>query len=91
MLDLGDIRIHDLRRTGASQLTGLGIPVFHVSKVLNHTSDKGGAASVTSTYDVHEYAEQKRQALDAWSVPLLEIVSGESKPDNVVVLNKAKS
>ena len=80
-LDLGDIRPHDLRRTGATNLTGenLGFSRFIVSKVLNQT-DSGGAAAVTAVYDRNDYLPEKRRALDAWAIRLLEIVESKLRP-----------
>jgi len=91
-LKLGDIRIHDTRRTGATNLTSeaLGFPRFTVSKVLNHTSDSGGAAAVTGIYDQNEYLPEKRRALEAWAVLLQGIVSGKKAGGNVVGINSAK-
>lgn len=76
-LGLDDVRPHDLRRTGATNLTSeqLGFPRFVVSRVLNHVSDTGGAAAVTAVYDHNEYLPEKRQALDAWAARLREIVA----------------
>jgi len=87
-LGLGDIRPHDLRRTGATNLTseGLGFQRFTVSKVLNHASDTGNAASVTGIYDQNEYLAEKSRALDAWSIRLMEIVDGKATADNVISL-----
>ena len=75
---LEDVRLHDLRRTAATHLTGerIGIPRFIVSRVLNQVSDTGGAASVTKVYDRNQYLPEKRRALDAWAALLPEIVSG---------------
>ncbi len=64
----------------------LGFPRFTVSKVLNHASDTGNAATVTSVYDRNEYLPEKRRALDAWATRLLEIVEGKKSSDNVVNL-----
>lgn len=85
-LDLGDIRPHDLRRTGATNLTSerLGFARFTVSKVLNHASDTGGAATVTGIYDQNEYLAEKRRALDAWALKVLEIAEGNKRSKNVV-------
>jgi integrase len=63
---------HDLRRTMASLMTGLGIPRLTVSKVLNHS--EGGA---TKIYDRHTYDAEKRQALEAWSRKLESILTGK--------------
>ena len=63
---------HDLRRTAASLMTGVGIPRLTVSKVLNHS--EGGA---TKIYDRHTYDSEKRQALETWSRKLESILTGK--------------
>ncbi len=50
---------HDLRRTAASLMTANGVPRLHVEKVLNHTID-----DVAEIYDRHNYADEKRVALE---------------------------
>ena len=73
---------HDLRRTGASRLTGdLGLSRFVVGRVLNHLEP-----GVTATYDRYAYDREKRHALDAWGQRLMEILSGERATANVVPL-----
>lgn len=62
---------HDLRRTAASGMAALGTSRLVVGKVLNHTDD-----SVTAIYDRHDYAEEKRAALEAWADHLQAIVAG---------------
>ena len=73
---LENIHIHDLRRTGATMMTGekLGVPRFIVSKILNHAGDSGGAAVTTGVYDRNEYLKEKRGALKAWNILMLSIV-----------------
>jgi len=73
---LEGITPHDLRRTGATNLTSelIGTPRFIVSKVLNHISDSGDGAAVTAIYDRNAYLPEKRRALDAWAVLLARIV-----------------
>lgn len=61
-------RIHDLRRTAATNMAKLGVPVSTISKVLNHVS--GG---VTAIYNRHTYLPEKTEALERWSAKLLEI------------------
>lgn len=63
----------------------LGVPRFHVSCVLNHISDTGGAAAVTAVYDRNVYLPEKRRALDKWAARLLEIV-GRQQTGKVVSL-----
>ncbi|MBM4287112.1 MAG: DUF4102 domain-containing protein [Deltaproteobacteria bacterium] len=62
---------HDLRRTAASHMTGMGISRLVVSKILNHV-ERG----VTAVYDRHSYDREKRQALEAWGCRLVEVVEG---------------
>jgi len=61
---------HDLRRTAASMMTGMGIPRLTVGKILNHVEP-----GVTSVYDRHSYDKEKREALEAWSKRLMLVVS----------------
>jgi integrase len=61
---------HDLRRTGASHMTAMGIPRLVVHKILNH-SDR----DITAVYDRHSYDVEKMDALDRWSKRLLLCVS----------------
>jgi integrase len=62
---------HDLRRTAASLMTGMGISRLVVSKILNHV-ERG----ITAVYDRHSYDLEKRQALDSWARKLQGIVEG---------------
>jgi integrase len=61
---------HDLRRTAASHMTGMGIPRFTVKKILNHVERE-----VTAVYDRYFYDTEKREALEAWSKRLQVLVS----------------
>ena len=61
---------HDLRRTCATRLAGLGVPGEDVAAVLNHTrSDVTGRH-----YDQYARAREKRSALNAWDAALLKIL-----------------
>jgi integrase len=70
---------HDLRRTAASHMTGMGISRLVVSKILNHV-ERG----VTAVYDRHSYDREKRQALEAWALKLKAII--EEAEINVIPL-----
>jgi hypothetical protein len=65
-------------------MTEMGIPRLVVSKILGHSD-----GSITAIYDRFEYWPQKKQALDAWSARLEEIVSGKKAETNVVSLAAA--
>jgi integrase len=88
---IANARLHDLRRTGATAMTGerIGVQRFIVSRVLNHTSDTGDAAAVTAVYDRNAYLPEKRRALEAWGALLLEIVDGKPRPANVVAIRES--
>lgn len=57
-------RIHDLRRTVATGLQRLGVRQEVTEAVLGHTS--GSAGGVVGVYQRHDWADEKREALDAW-------------------------
>jgi integrase len=74
---------HDLRRTLASGMARLGIQLPVIEKVLNHSS--GSFRGIVGVYQRHSYADEKRQALDAWASFVQSVVSGK-RPANVVAL-----
>ena len=67
-------RMHDLRRTGATNLQALGVPVEVTEAVLNHIS--GSIGGVAGVYNLFRYDPQKRQALDAWASHLTFLLQG---------------
>ena len=77
-------RTHDLRRTARTGLAELGVPQIVAEKVLNHAERN----VLVKTYDRHEYADEKRDALERWALRLREIT--EPPPENVVELKAAR-
>ena len=77
---------HDLRRTAATGMARLGIPVRVTEAVLNHVS--GTAGGIVSVYQRHDYADEKRDALDAWARFVADLVDGT--PNNVVRIGEAR-
>jgi integrase len=73
---------HDLRRTAASFMTKLQIPRLHVEKVLNHST-----GDIAEVYDRHDYAPEKRAALEKWGEHLTSIIEGREQ--TVIPLAKA--
>ncbi|MGA8690882.1 MAG: tyrosine-type recombinase/integrase [Methyloceanibacter sp.] len=57
--------LHDLRRTAASGMARLGIALPVIEKALNHSS--GSFRGIVSVYQRHSYADEKRNALQAWA------------------------
>jgi integrase len=62
---MADWVLHDLRRTVASGMARLGVSLAVIEKVLNHVS--GSFAGIVGVYQRHEFAEEKRQALEKWA------------------------
>lgn len=75
---IDDFRPHDLRRTAASYMAGLGIDRTVLGKVLNHKG-LAGDDTVTAIYDRHNYLTEKRQALTRWDQKLQQIIIGEKE------------
>lgn len=64
--------IHDLRRTGATKLQQLGVPIPVTEAVLNHVS--GSRGGIVGVYQRHSYAAEKREALILWDETLAKLV-----------------
>jgi integrase len=80
-------RIHDLRRTMATGLQRLGVRFEVTEAVLNHVSGaKGGVAGI---YQRHDWADEKRSALDAWARHVI-ILGSQSSDDNVISFDAIK-
>jgi integrase len=77
--------VHDLRRTAVTGMQKLGFPIEVVGAVINHRSGK--ISGVTGIYARHDYAAEKRQALEMWAAHVEALVSG--KRSNVVALKSA--
>lgn len=71
-VDLPAWRIHDLRRTGTTNLQALGVPVEVTEAILNHIS--GTTAGVAGVYNLYRYDVEKRRALDKWAKQLTLLV-----------------
>ena len=80
--------IHDLRRTVATNLQRLGVRLEVTEAVLNHVG--GSRAGIVGIYQRHDWANEKRAALDAWARKLEAIVNGAAA-SNVVELAAARS
>lgn len=78
---LPEWRIHDLRRTLATGLQRLGVRFEVTEAVLNHVS--GAKSGVAGIYQRHDWASEKRNALDAWA-KLLQDIKAKNYPSNVV-------
>lgn len=62
---LDDWTLHDLRRTLATGMQRLGVRFEVTEAILNHKS--GSRSGVAGVYQLHEWSDEKRAALDAWA------------------------
>jgi integrase len=76
-------QLHDLRRTAASGMARLGINLPVIEKVLNHSS--GSFDGIVGVYQRHDFADEKRHALERWGAHVTDLVSG-CRSQNVVKL-----
>jgi integrase len=75
-------RLHDLRRTAVTGMAELGIRPDVIELTVNHVSGhRGGIAGV---YNRSELLDERRAALERWSLHVAGLVSG--KPANVTRL-----
>jgi integrase len=79
-------RVHDLRRTVAIGLQKLGINLQTIEAVLGHTS--GSRSGVVGVYQRHNFAEEKRTALEAWGRFVMSLV--DKPAGNVVEMRGAR-
>lgn len=73
--------LHDLRRTGRSLMSRAGVSSDIAEMVLGHKLPE-----IRATYDVHQYMDEKRDALEKLA-GLLELIRNPPA-DNVVVLER---
>lgn len=72
---------HDLRRTAATFMAGMGYMDEVIDAVLNHVK-----SGVIRTYNRHDYDKEKQQALEAWERKLISITTG--KLNNVIPMQR---
>lgn len=79
--DLGikNICPHDLRRTGATWITAVGLPKLYARLMLNHSD---GERDVTGeVYVQYSYDFEKKRAAEVWSFVLDQVVSAPTVED----------
>jgi integrase len=72
--EAGHFTMHDIRRTVATGLQRLGIPLVVSEAVLNHQSGSA-MAGVAGVYHRHQYTNEKREALSIWGREVLQLVA----------------
>ena len=74
---LGHFTTHDLRRTAATRIAGLGVSPHVLEAILNHKS--GTISGVSAIYNRHQYSNEKAAALALWGAELQRIVGLDSQ------------
>lgn len=65
-------KLHDARRTLATGLQRLGVRFEVTEAVLNHLS--GSRSGVAAVYQRHDWAAEKRHALEAWAAHIIRLL-----------------
>ena len=81
-------RLHDLRRSMASGMAKMGMQMPVVEKLLNHVS--GSFGGVAGVYQRHDFADEKRRALELWANHLATIVDGAPAASNIIEIASAR-
>jgi integrase len=80
--------VHDLRRTVATGLQRLGVRLEVTEAVLNHISgSRGGIAGV---YQRHDWASEKKAAIDAWATHVISVVESRISASNLLKMARAR-
>jgi integrase len=69
--------LHDLRRTAASGMARLGVPLHVIELILNHQPRE--ISGVAAIYNRHGFDREKREALEAWANHVAAITDKSSK------------
>src|SRR3546814_1690326 len=83
-------RLHDIRRTGTTNLQALGFPIEVGERVINH-HQRGEASGIRAVYNLYEYLPEKTRALNAWGEFLGNLVKGGGSSANVVPIAAART
>lgn len=83
-IGLAPFTTHDLRRTVETGMAAARVPKEYRDRVLNHVDASVGGKH----YNLHDYIDEKREALEAWVSRLEAMLKPER--DNVVPIRMAK-
>jgi len=81
-------RLHDFRRSGVTALAAIGFSPHVCDRLLGHA--QGTIRGVAAIYQRHDFAAERKAALDAWAAHVLACASGDAGTgSNVVRLSRA--
>jgi integrase len=79
-------QFHDIRRSVASGLQRLGVRLEVIEATLGHRS--GSFRGIIGTYQVHDYANERRIALQQWADHVAHLTGG--KPAKILQLKRGR-
>lgn len=74
-IDIDPWRIHDLRRTWATNAARLDIPPHITARILSHTSEEGKVAKI---YNRYRYEKEMEEAMDKMNDHILSLISADT-------------
>jgi integrase len=81
-------RIHDIRRTAATHMAGMGFGLAVVERILNHRGvSRTGVAGI---YQRAEFLPERKAALDAWAKRVTALITRAEPESNLVSINEKK-
>jgi integrase len=87
---LEEFVVHDLRRSFATGLQRLGVPMEVTEYCLNHKGES--FAGIRGVYQRHNYAEEMRRALERWACHVEAFTAEQPKePGKVIELATARA
>jgi integrase len=78
--------LHDIRRTGVSALAAMGVDSIVADKLLAH--QPGKLSAVARVYQRHDFATERKAALEAWATHILRCATPDVTADNVVAFRR---
>ena len=90
-LPISKFTTHDLRRTVATQLVEMGIPLELAAAVIGHEAGTRETRTLVRHYVRTDLVDRKRATLEAWEHRLYEIIEGKLRAEKVVYLSAGKA
>jgi integrase len=84
---IADWRLHDFRRTGVSALAAMGFDSIVADKLLAH--QPGKLSGVARVYQRHDFAPERKAALEAWAAHVSRCARPDVEQYNIVELRRA--
>lgn len=82
-------RLHDIRRTGVSAIAAMGFNPVVADMLLAHQPSR--LSTVARVYQRHDFAAERKAALEAWATHVLRCADTPAEASNVAILNQHRS